>query len=194
MRRILAAFVLVFAFVSQAIADVPPANVTRILVEDRDKGMSFGTGTLIRSDLVITNWHVVKDRGGTVRVLFPDWSVSIAKVVKTDKLWDLAALRIEPVLLPPMELGEKPEKGDLVTVGGYGSGWYKSGSGKILKFYTPGPNKTDEVIQIDARVRNGDSGGPIIKDGKLVGVIFGSSDGTYGSHIVPVRKFLRGVK
>lgn len=194
MRRILTAFVLVFALVSQAVADVPPANVTRIFVEDRDGAMSAGTGTLIRPDLVITNWHVVKDRGGTVRVLFPDWSVSVAKVVKTDKLWDLAALRITSVLLPPMELGEKPEKGDFVIVGGYGSGWYKSDSGKILGFYMPSGGAAGDLIQVDARVRNGDSGGPIIKNEKLVGVLFGNSDGTYGTHIGRVRKFLKSIK
>lgn len=197
MRRMLAAVVLTFALVCQASAAVPPPNVVRVFVEDRDGQLSMGTGTLIRSNLIITNWHVVKDRAGTIRVLFPDWSLYVAEVVKTDKLWDLAALRIKPKYLPtgPMELGEKPEPGDLVVVGGYGPGWYRSDSGRVLKFYMPAKGTDGDLIQIGASVRNGDSGGPILKDGKLVGVLFGNqSDGTYGTNIERVLKFLKGVK
>ncbi len=197
MKRMLAAIVLTFAFVCQASAAVPPPNVVRVFVEDRDGGLSMGTGTLIRSDLIITNWHVVKDRAGTIRVLFPDWSLYVAEVVKTSKLWDLAVLRIAPKYLPTgiMELGEKPESGDLVVVGGYGPGWYRSDSGRVLRFYMPAQGAANDLIQIGASVRNGDSGGPILKDGKLVGVLFGKqSDKTYGTNVERVRKFLEGVK
>lgn len=199
MKRMLAAIVLTFALVCQANAAVPPPNVVRVLVEDRDGNQSAGTGTLIRSTLIITNWHVVKDRAakGVVRVLFPDWSVYVAEVVKVDKLWDLAVLRIAPKYLPrgTMELGEKPEQADLVTVGGYGAGWYESSSGRVLKFYMPAKGASNDLIQIGTKVRNGDSGGPILKDGKLVGVLFGNqSDGTYGTNVERVRKILKGVK
>ena len=197
MKRILAAIVLTLALVSQASADVPPANVVRVFVEDQDGEKSMGTGTLIRSDLIVTNWHIVKDRAkaGTIRVLFPDWSVYEAVVAKTDKLWDLAALRlVTPVLVPVMELGDKLEKGDVVTVGGYGSGWYRSDFGEVIKFYMPSKSAAADWVRIDARVRNGDSGGPIIRDGKMVGVLFGNSDGTYGTHVRRVRKFLKGIE
>ena len=193
MKRALAAIVLTLVFACQAAADVPPPNVVRVFVEDRDGRLSMGTGTLVASDRIVTNWHVIKDRAkrGVVRVLFPDWSLYVAEVVKTDKIWDLAELRIAPVLIPPMELGEKPERGDLVTVGGYGSGWHKSSSGKVLKFYMPSRSNIGDLMQIDTHVRSGDSGGPMIKDGKLVGVLFGNqSDGTYGAHVGRVRKFL----
>jgi len=196
MKRILAAIVLTFALASQAIAEVPPANVVRIFVQDQDGERSMGTGTLVRPDLIVTNWHVVKDRAksGRIMVLFPDWSVCEAVVVKTDKLWDLAALRIHPVSVPIMELGDKPEKGNMVRVGGYGPGWYQSSRGAVIGFYMPSKSAASDLIQIDARVRQGDSGGPIIRDGKLAGVLFGNSDGTYGTSVDRVRKFLNGVK
>lgn len=192
MRYLLMLIVLTFTI--QASAAVPPANVVRVFVEDRGGEQSNGTGTLIRADLIITNWHVVKDRAGTVRVLFSDWSVYVVKVIKTDKRWDLAALRIEPVLLVPMELGEKPKHGDTVVVGGYGPGWYETDSGKVIGFYSPDRNSPGDLIQIDAEVRSGDSGGPILRDGKLVGVLFGNADGVYGTNVERVRKFLKGVK
>lgn len=194
MKHVLAA-ILILTFTGQAVADVPPPNVVRIFVEDKDGNMSMGTGTLVRPDLVITNNHVVRDRGGTIRVLFPDWSVCEATVVKTDKRWDLAALKIESVKIPPMKFGKHPKVGDVVTVGGYGSGWFESNSGKIKAFYKPDGKSPGDVVNVNAMVRNGDSGGPIISNGKLVGVLFGcSDDGTYGADIGQVRKFLEGMK
>lgn len=206
MKRILSAIVLAFALIAPASADVPPANVVHVIVEDRGDISSNGTGTLIRSDLIITNWHVVKDRAGKVRVIFPDsaenslhgqfaHSVYEAEVVKTNKKWDLAALRISPVLLPSVILGRRPEKGDIIVVGGYGSGEYEADSGKVLGFYAPTRDTPNDIVRIDARVRNGDSGGPMLKDGRLVGVLFGCHpDGTYGATIDRVKKFLESVK
>ncbi|MHC4188389.1 MAG: S1 family peptidase [Planctomycetota bacterium] len=178
-------------------AAVPPANVVRVMAEDQDNEQSAGTGTLIHPDLIITNYHVVRDCKGKVRVLFPDWSVYEAIIVKTDARWDLAALRIEPAVAErpnPIELGENVAIGDLIVVGGYGSGWYEDDSGKVLGFYKIVKNSSDDVIRVDAEVRNGDSGGPMLKDGKLVGVVFGCSDGTYGININRVCKFLEGVE
>lgn len=192
MRHVLAA-ILVLAFAGPAVADVPPPNVVRIFVEDKE-GMSMGTGTLVRPDLIVTNNHVIRDRGGMIRVLFPDWSVWQATVVKTDKRWDLAALKIKPVKIPPMKLGKHPKVGDVVTVGGYGSGWYESNSGKIVDFYKPDAKSPGDIVNVGTMVRNGDSGGPITGNGKLVGVLFGCSDGTYGTDVGQVRKFLGGVK
>jgi len=193
MKRLLAT-ILVLAFAAPAVADVPPPNVVRIFVEEGKEGMSMGTGTLVRPDLVITNNHVVRDRDGVIRVLFPDWTVVTAKVVKTDKKWDLAALKIEPVKIPPMKFGKHPKVGDMVTVGGYGSGWYERHDGKIKDFYKPDSNSSGDIINVDAMVRNGDSGGAIISNGKLVGVLFGCSDGTYGTDVGQVKRFLEGVK
>jgi S1-C subfamily serine protease len=193
MRHVLAAL-LVLAFTSSAVADVPPPNVVRIFVEDDGGGMSMGTGTLVRPDLVVTNNHVVRDRGGVIRVLFPDWTVVTAKVVKTDKRWDLAALKIESVKITPMKFGKHPKVGDTVTVGGYGSGWFESNSGKVVDFYKPDAKSPGDIVNVGAQVRNGDSGGPIISNGKLVGVLFGCNDGTYGTDVGQVKRFLGGVK
>ena len=191
---ILTMFLLLPCFYRPVSAAIPPVNVVRVFVEDQGNEQSAGTGTLIRSDLILTNNHVVKNRVGVVRVLFPDWSVYKAKVVKTDPRWDLAALRIESVFLPPVKLGKNPKIGDLIVVGGYGSGWYETDSGKMLGFCSIVKNSPDDAIRIDAKVRSGDSGGPMLSNGKLVGVIFGYSDSTYGIGIKRVRAFLEGVK
>jgi hypothetical protein len=136
----------------------------------------------------------LKTRTGQVRVMFPDWSVYDAEVVKVDKTWDLAALRILPVTIPSMPLGERPEKGDMVTVGGYGPGWYEAHTGPVVKFYQPTRKDASDLFSVDAMVRSGDSGGPVTKGGQLVGVLFGCSDGTYAVTVDRVKRFLEGVR
>ena len=51
----------------------------------------------------------------------------------------------------------------------------------------------EELIEVTAVARNGDSGGPIFaQDGTLAGVLFGFISGTTnGSHVGRVRSFLR---
>jgi S1-C subfamily serine protease len=168
------------------------------VVEDKDTNFSAGSGTLVRGDLIVTNWHVVRDRAknGTITVKFPDGLICEGKVVKTSKVWDLAAIRIEdPVSVPPMPLGDRPASGDVITVGGYGSGDYKSTSGELWAYVSPGGDAPFDIMEVKAVVRNGDSGGAMVIDGKLVGVLFGcDGKATYGSCVLQVKKFLEGIE
>jgi len=195
MKRLFTALLLTLALVATAIA-APPAQAVRVIVND-GSSHSLGSGTLVRSDLIVTNWHVVKDRKSWVKVRFPDKTEVLATVVKTDRTWDLAALRIEAVTVPPIEFGDVPKRGDIIVVGGYGGyeAGYKAASGAVIRFCMPSASDAGDILQVDAQVRSGDSGGGMFKDGKLVGVLFGcQSDGTYGSHIGRVRWFLEDVE
>jgi S1-C subfamily serine protease len=184
-------------FIPASAADTPIPQAVRVVVQDRDGNFSAGTGTLIRDDLIITNNHVVIDRArnGTIVVRFPDGPNCVGKVVKTDKVWDLAAIRIESVSVTPLPLGDRPATGDAITVGGYGSGDYKVSTGPLWAYVAPSDDAPFDVMEVKAVVRNGDSGGAMVKDGKLVGVLFGC-DGvaTYGSCVLQVKKFLEGVE
>ncbi|KPK52826.1 MAG: hypothetical protein AMS22_08375 [Thiotrichales bacterium SG8_50] len=167
----------------------PPPNVVRVFAEERG-GTSNGTGVLIAPNLIVTNHHVIRDGTGKVQVMFPDWTLYDATIVKADKRWDLALLRIDPVLIPPMPLGETPSYGARVTVGGYGPGFYAQSEGPVVKFYQPDKTSPPDLFSVDALVRSGDSGGPVQLRGKLVGVLFGCSDGTYAVAVDRLRKFL----
>ncbi len=153
-----------------------------------------GSGTLIASDIFITNWHVIRDKGD-ITVEFGNFTTK-ATIIKMDKTWDLAALRLETKpRIKPVKIGKVPNIGDKLRIAGYGSGDYKESTGKLIKFCAPGRTEPDDVLELKASARNGDSGGPILNQkGELVGVLFGSINGlTNGSHSGRILKFLKGI-
>jgi hypothetical protein len=160
--------------------------------------MSMGSGTLVDTNddygLVITNWHVVRDAVGPVEVVFPGGFHSMARVVRTDKEWDLAALLIwkPPGISPVPVTNIAPKPGEMLTIAGYGKGDYKMQSGPCTEYLAPRPGRPAEIVELAAAARHGDSGGPILNTrGELAGVLFGEggghTDGSYGGR---VQKFL----
>lgn len=187
---------LLVLFTVCAQAAPPPDFCVRVFVADKSGGgHSMGSGTLLTPTLIVTNWHVVRDgrRGDPIKVLFSDWSVSAGYVVLTDKEWDIAAILIPPVDVMPATLGKQPEKGDSLTVHGYGMGLPASSTGKLTDFRSPSRAEAHDLIEItDALVRQGDSGGPILNTrGEYVGTLFGGGrDFTIGTHVDRVRTIL----
>ena len=177
----------------------PHPAVVRVMVPERN-ATSHGSGTLVdthdRYGLVVTNWHVVKDATNTVMVGFPDGFQTGARVLKTDRDWDLAALAIWRPRVQPVPIAlQPPQPGETLTIAGYGSGNYRSMSGRCTQYVSPGGQLPYEMVELAVRARQGDSGGPIFNQrGELAGVLFGSGSGrTSGSYAGRVRQFLSTV-
>jgi S1-C subfamily serine protease len=160
-------------------------------------GVVFGSGTLVAVNhncgLVVTNWHVVRDAAGQILVAFPDGFRSGATVLRVDRQWDLAALVVwRPNAAPVVLSAEAPRPGDPLTIAGYGSGDYRTASGRCTQYVAPGTSGPFEMVELSAAARNGDSGGPIFNSGgELAGVLFGSASGrTTGSYCGRVGWFL----
>jgi S1-C subfamily serine protease len=184
---------------SSRAGELPHPAVVRVIAPLPD-GFSLGSGTLVGSSrhygLVVTNWHVVHDASGLITVVFPDGFRSGARVLKTDRNWDLAALAIwrphvEPVPISPFP----PRPGDPLTIAGYGAGWYRAATGRCVEYVAPGANFPAEMVELSAAARQGDSGGPILNvRGEVAGVLFGTALGqTTGSYGGRVRAFLGSV-
>ena len=141
-------------------------------------GAAFGSGTLVAVNrncgLVVTNWHVVRDAAGQILVTFPDGFRSGATVLRADRDWDLAALVVwRPNAAPGGDLRQAPGPGDPLTIAGYGSGDYRTVSGRCTQYVAPGTNRPFEMVELSAAARNGDSGGPIFNSrGELAGRAF----------------------
>ena len=177
----------------------PHPAVARIVAPEQ-ASTSLGSGVLVdinrNQGLVLTNWHVVRDSRSAVLVQFPDGFQSAGTVVRWDEAWDLAALVIwKPAATPVSIAAVDPAIGEILTIAGFGRGPYREESGPCTEYLSPGTGYPQEFVELRARARQGDSGGPILNGrGELAGVLFGQSDGhTIGSCSSRVRTFLATV-
>jgi hypothetical protein len=177
----------------------PHPAVVRVIVPERGS-TSYGSGTLVdvsgEHGLVLTNRHVVADAASPPTVLFADGFRSLARVVKTDEDWDLAALVIWRPDVEPVRLAAvPPQPGELLAIAGYGQGPYRLASGRCTNYLAPNTRLPREMVELAAAARQGDSGGPIFNQrGELAGVLWGEGSGfTTGSYCGRVREFLNSV-
>lgn len=163
-------------------------------------GNSLGSGVLVHKNekygVVVTNHHVVRGQQGTITIVFSDGFQSAGQLLKVDPDWDLAAVAVwRPDAEPVAISDEPPRPGDLLTIAGYGSGAYRVQSGRCTQYFSPGNNLPNELVELAAAARQGDSGGPIFNSrGELAGVLFGEGGGkTIGSYGGRVDRFLADV-
>ncbi|MEM8628556.1 MAG: trypsin-like peptidase domain-containing protein [Chlamydiota bacterium] len=142
-----------------------------------------GTGFVVSSSHVVTNAHVV--RGAVDISVHIDGSShrSSVKNIVFGEDCDLALLEIEDPLFAalsePLTLGEEPDLGTTVDVIGYPGilpnpvltrGVVSSFQGRGLRYSLP-------VVQIDAPINAGNSGGPVLHGDQVVGVVCGKHGG-----------------
>lgn len=182
-----------------AVSNTPHPAIARITVQERD-GVALGSGSLVAVEgdqgLVLTNWHVVRDAAGDIEVSFPDGYKSKAKVLKTDRDWDLAALAIwKPTVAPITFAPQAPQPGEVLTICGYGSGNFRAATARCTQYVSPGRGLPYEMVEVSTEARQGDSGGPILNErGEIAGVLFGAGGGTTsGSYVGRVRTFLASI-
>jgi putative serine protease PepD len=142
---------------------------------------SLGSGFVIdKAGHIVTNFHVV--RGATkVLVSFSGKDKLVSTVVGLDPSTDLAILKIEThaSALTPLELGNSDavRVGDTVYAIGNPFGVYArtltSGIVSAVQRRITAPNSLtiDNVIQTDASINHGNSGGPLLDAaGQVIGV------------------------
>lgn len=143
-----------------------------------------GTGFIVSKDgLILTNKHVVSDKEAEYTVLANNGEKISAKVLARDPIWDIAILKIDKKGLPVVELGDSGNTkiGQSVIAIGNALGEFRntvsvgvvsglrrsitatSGRGEV--------EQLDELIQTDAAINQGNSGGPLLNiDGKAIGI------------------------
>ena len=141
-----------------------------------------GTGVVIESTgLIATNNHVISDENLDYTVILADGTKYPAKVLGTDKYDDIAFLKIENVNLPAAKLGDSDglETGQTVFAIGNSLGIYQntvtkgvvSGLGRVLQEESGTAPRLHNLIQTDAAINLGNSGGPLINlAGEVVGI------------------------
>lgn len=147
---------------------------------------SLGSGFIISEDgLVVTNEHVADEDAEKIVVSLPDGTQYKAKVLGTDVLADLALLKIQADRsFPYVEFGNSDQVmvGEWAIAIGNPFGLFKSGQPSVTvgvvsalhRDFRPNPNKPRvylDMIQTDAAINQGNSGGPLVNsEGKVIGV------------------------
>jgi S1-C subfamily serine protease len=142
---------------------------------------ALGSGFVIdRSGHVVTNYHVVEG-ASRVEVSFSGGNGMSATVVGVDPSTDIAVLRIRGAqtrALTPLELGASAgvRVGDAVVAIGNPFGLERTVTAGIVsalqrQITAPNGFAIDQVIQTDAAINHGNSGGPLLNaDGRVIGV------------------------
>lgn len=145
-----------------------------------DNGIGSGVVINDQGD-ILTSLHVVAN-ASDIQLIFADGSESSAEVIATQPENDIAVLRAgqPPGLLVPAILGNPRAMhiGDEAFAVGHPLGLYGSMSAGVIsgldRSFRPPDSKQrlNGLIQIDAAVNPGNSGGPLLnRDGHVVGIV-----------------------
>lgn len=171
--------------ISELVHRIEPA-VASISVESVSRGMFFdftdegaGTGIVIREDgYIVTNFHVIQG-ANEIRVSLSDGSAYDARVVGRDIISDLAVVKIDAEDLPTVTMGDSDgiKVGDWVVA--LGNALALKGGPTVTLGIVSARGRTIstergdlyDLIQTDAAINDGNSGGPLINlDGDVVGI------------------------
>ena len=160
-----------------------------------------GTGFIITEDgYIVTNAHVVYDEeydageAIEVSVLFSDESEHEASIIAYDEETDIAVLKVDEKDLKPAVLGDSDELrvGELVIAVGNPLGFdlfgtVTSGIVSALNRKIDINEKKMNLIQTDAAINSGNSGGPLLNScGQVIGINSAKMSASYSSNMASV--------
>ena len=179
----------------EALQAQPPASVTvyqaivppLVVIETQRSGAGAGGGPGVGSGVIVntegdilTSLHVVEG-AATIKVSYSDGTESPAAIRSADAAHDIAVLR--PARLPevvvPAVLGGGAQIGEEVFAVGHPLGLVGSLSAGVVSgldrsFPLANGRTLGGMIQFDAAVNPGNSGGPLLnRNGQVIGIVTG---------------------
>lgn len=143
-----------------------------------------GTGFVAAADLVVTNAHVVAGVDAPL-VELPGRTAREGRIVYFDPIDDLAVIAVDRLGVPPLAIVDPVAAGTAGVVQGYPLGGpFTNTPAHVLSIgIVPVPDIHDssvaprEIYALQADVRPGNSGGPLLTDtGAVAGVVFARGD------------------
>ena len=196
----------------KAVENIWPAVVSIVIAEDVPIG--GGTGFIVSEDgLILTNKHVVFDQAVDYTIFTNDGKNYPAKVLARDPIQDIAILKIDQEKLESfstVKFGDSDnlQAGQTVIAIGNALGEFRntvsvgvvSGLGRTITASGGGMVETlEDVIQTDAAINKGNSGGPLLNlKGEVMGIntamVQEAQNIGFAIPINPVKKSIEQVK
>jgi S1-C subfamily serine protease len=167
---------------SQAVTDIVDRvgpSVVRIDIRRNGKPAGSGSGVIVSPDgLILTNSHVVQGAKRAEITTLDGRSLS-GRVLGDDPDTDLALIRIdEDVILPSARLGDskKLRRGEIAIAIGNPLGFDATVTAGVISalgrsLRSKNGRLIDNVIQTDAALNPGNSGGPLVSSrGEVIGI------------------------
>jgi len=161
------------------------------------KGSGLGAGFLVDAarGWIMTNAHVVGRSPARIEVAFHGREFSPAEKVYVDPFLDLAVIRVaddvdtKGIAEPRLDCGPLPPVGH--AVGAFGHPWRLpfTGTRGIISGVTA--RYRTELLQTDAPINQGNSGGPLISldSGRIVGINTASIRGAQNTNFAVAMKY-----
>jgi len=139
-----------------------------------------GSGAIIEGGYILTNAHVVANQAFLEVQRYGQRKRYIAKVYAVSHQVDLALLKVDDETffkeVTPLTFGSLPDVEQKIVVYGYPMGGSTLSAtigvvSRVEHHVYAHSGETFLAVQVDAAVNPGNSGGPALSDGKIVGVV-----------------------
>jgi S1-C subfamily serine protease len=156
--------------------------------------VALGAGVVINAQgAVLTALHVVAN-GRQIQVSFADGTEASAHVLRSQPASDIAVLAVDrlPQVVVPAVMGGAPQVGADVFAVGNPLGLQASLSAGVVSatdrtVRAQDGRRLDHLIQFDAAVNPGNSGGPLLnRDGQVVGIVTGLANPSKQAYFVGI--------
>lgn len=155
-----------------AVKAVLPAVVT--VINQGSRGMGSGTGFFISSDgYLVTNNHVIEG-AQQLMVIYAEGGRAPAAVVGTAPDFDLAVIKVNglvPAVAAWGDSGELPLGAHVIAIGSALGRYRNTVTAGVLSGFNRDLGDLRGLLQTDAAINSGNSGGPLINlAGQVVGI------------------------
>ena len=180
------------ALASEKIAKIALDSTVHVSIIDdaQDSLHGIGSGFFVGPNLVVTNYHVIEDLliakarlVGGVKLVGEEERYIIEDIVVHNKEWDLAVVKVREVKGagidgPALPLGDSDavQIGETIYVAGSSQGLEGTFTKGIISGIRPEGISLvrGKVLQMDASISQGSSGGPVLNEiGKVIGISVG---------------------